>query len=558
MKKQFIFIVSLFIATLSHTQNYSLNSSQVIKNPKGSAYMNLLCSDEKSIYALKVTNKVRGIGRDNGYDTYYSFCKYDNGLNQVFETDLNKLIGNKIFECLVPLQKSIYFFISDYQKKTFILYGVELDRTTGNKVGDFKEIYSYKKEDKWDEMDFTIRVNSDSSGFIVTGQNSNSEKFDDAYYISLVDKNLNNTGFTKINPPIDHKMQMFAMENIISVNNNTFFLFGRLIQAIEVKKNQLKWDYKNHVVYRFDNKGNKLAEYAIDLHDKNIENCKLMMPPGTSDIYLAGLYSNKTESGKINGAFISKLSNDNLRISQTSIKEMSPAYSYVGYGHILFREPIYDLKRKRVFMVAEPYNEQIDRGRLTTDKTTFSSHDISFQHDFRELNTYTYDYGDFFIMHFDLSTTAVKNLSLLKKKQTEKIAECPYNSYPTMIAAFPIGKPERYNYYAGVAPFYSSTCVDLVQDKLLLMYNEQDPAVKKDEETKETKHLGFNRSVLTCFSFDVNSGAFTKKEITTCTDQPIFMPRLGLATGSNMFLPAMVLTRRLESELKLTKVVVTN
>jgi hypothetical protein len=554
MKKQSFFFAAILISIICYSQNYSLSSSQELKNRKGSIYMNLLGADENNIYTLKVTNKVRGVGINNAYDTYYSLCKYDNNLNPVFETELNKMIGDQLFQSLLFLQKRLYLFVWNFKKKSFILSAVELDKVTGNKLGDLKELYSYKKEDKWDDMEYTVKLNPDSSGFIISGQNTNNEKFDDAHYVTLVDKNLNITASVKMTPPIDHKMQMFAMENIIPEKNNDMLLFGRLIQATEIKKNQLKWEYKFHVIYRFDNKGNKLAEYAIDLKDKTIENCKIMQPPGTSDIYLSGFYSNKTESGKINGAFITKLENNSLKAGPIATKELNPVVNYTGYSQILFRDPLFDLGNKRIFLVAETYNEKIDRGRITDETKSYSMGNSSSVREFRQLNTYTYAYGDMLVVNLDLSSVSVKNLTVLNKQQTEKIAESPYSPYPAMEAPFPTGKPDQYNYYEGVAPFYSSTCVALINNKLMIMYNEQNKEVAAIEEKKETKHLGFDKSVLSCFTVDVNTGTVSKKEIATTTDQPIFMPRFGFVSGSNVFLPAMLLTRTLEAELKLAKI----
>src|SRR5262249_12844943 len=239
MRKQPLFIISFVVSLACQSQNFSLTSSKDINNRKGSLYMNIAGAVKSDVYVLKVSNDLRGLGKDNGFDTYYSLCKFDDNLNMVFDHGLNKLIVDKIFQSLGIFEEHLYLFISDYKQKSFVLYGVELDKITGDKIGDLREVFSYRREDKWDQIDFTIKPNPDSSGFIVVGRNTNDEKFDDAYYVSLVDKSLANGGTLKINPPIDHKMQSFELENIVSEKGNSFLLFGKLFQGVEVKKNQL-------------------------------------------------------------------------------------------------------------------------------------------------------------------------------------------------------------------------------------------------------------------------------------------------------------------------------
>lgn len=554
MKKAILPILIMLVAIQSEAQEFETKAAAPIAVTKGTVYMKLLFAANGDIYSLKVQDMVKKL------NCSYSICRYDRNMSLIYESSLDKLIGNRFFEGVLAAQGRLYLFTADYHDKNrkYSVFGMEIDAKTGNATGSEKVLYTCDLLSNWDKVFTRIVPDADSSRFIITSLSDN--KDDPFYYNTAVDLNLGTSFTIKANPRIPES-QVFRMEDVIMENNNTLILTGKIFDVIREAKGGTSRKFKRYSMQRFDLKGKKIIDYTLNLKDKYPVNCKLFKLPASTDLLLAGTYYDDETKAETKGIFFTKLDNATLAPGELSVKEFTNDekfnrdldMSYPGINSFYFNNFIYNAAKKQLFLVAETYNVNVTKDRYWYDVVTIDADKtISRKNEsMNTVSTYTYHCGDLLILDINPETSSINKYYLVSKRQVEKIAEHEENNYPGILNAFSGKLPNDYMSPLSVAPFYSSCSFHFLNNKLYLFYNEQ---LKKEENIKEKdRYPGFYTSTLKCIAINTQSGSITTKVMKANEPQLVFMPRFILPAGKDIYVPSMNITPKIDAVFKLSR-----
>ena len=562
MKKYFALLIGLQFVFHCLSQSFDVKSSDEV-SVKGSVYMKPLMRDESGIYFLKMENK-------SGKSCLYALDKYDKNMNNVYDNCIEKYTGDKIIQNIVTVQNRIYVFFSEWTKKKFAVYGLELDKATGNPVGKEKLLVEWILADRMNRYDLRIKPDADSSNSVITA--TSDSPADDAYHIILVDVDLNVKYYIKADPKFNSN-QVFEFENVITENSNSAIITGKLYDIVRSGKNT-SWVLNRLVIQRYDVNEKKLADLNPDLKDKYIISYKVFRIANTTDIFISGIYS-KTNTGVSipAGLFFSKLAPD-LTLGNVSIKEINPAdiekwkaeEKYPGIYNFIFYDILFDKDKNRLFLFAETYDYKQEYGtywyhdpigRRPGQQGYVASQMGLYKNAAKKIFTYVYHCGEMIVIDVDLKSSSINKYYNIDKKQVEIIAENEDNNFPAIYDAFVSRPPTNYIYGQGVAPFYSSFSTNKIGERLFIIYNQQEKIQESKRSKDKDDYPDFNTSQLNCISINLNSGEVTKKIIAANDDDhPVYMPRFAYASGNDFLIPALKITRKLKADCKFVRVAI--
>lgn len=554
MKKLILPIAVMLVAIQGEAQEFETKAAAPLAVTKGTVYMKLLFAADGDIYSLKVQDMVKKL------NCSYSICRYDKNMTMLYESSLDKLVGDRFFEGVYSTKGRIYLFTADYHDKNrkYTIFGIEIDAKTGNATGAEKVLYTYDLLSNWDKVFTRIVPDADSSRFIITSLSDN--KDDPFYYNTVVDLNLG-TSFTIKATPRTPESQVFRMEDVILENNNTLILTGKIFDVIREPKGGTSRKFKRYSIQRFDMKGKKILDYTLNLKDKYPINCKLFKLPASSELLLAGTYYDDETKVETKGVFFTKLDNATLASGELSVKEFTNDekfnrdldISYPGINSFYFNNFSYNAATKKLFLVAETYALNITKDRYWYDVVTIDADKtISRKNEsMNTVSTYTYHCGDMLVVDVNPESKSINRYYLVAKRQVEKIAESEENNYPGILNAFSGNQPDDYMWPLSVAPFYSSYSFHFLNNNFYLFYNEQ---LKKEVNTKEKdRYPGYYTSTLKCVTINTQSGSITTKTMKANEPQFVFMPRFILPAGKDIYAPAMNVTPKIDASFKLSK-----
>jgi hypothetical protein len=372
--------------------------------------------------------------------------------------------------------------------------------------------------------------------------------------------------FTSNADPIIPDSQVFKLEDAILEKNNTVILTGKQYEIIRGEKKSVTWKFKGYHIFRFDEKGKKINDYVLDLKDKYAIHCKLYKIMPANDLVLAGTFTDDETKGEAKGVFITKLDNTSLGTTAISIKEFTNEekfnrdldVSYPGINNFYFYKFIYNSTKKKLYLIAETYNVGVAAEVFRHDKVTYGGNGgISRKTDaIKTVEAYTYHCGDILVLDISLESSSIDKYYLIPKRQLEKIAQNEENNYPGILNAFTNKPPSDYFFGSAVAPFYVSIAFHYSNDKLYVIYNEQE---KNAEKTKSKDYYpGFNTSSLTLASINLNDKKVSTRKIGQSESQLAFMPRYVAAKGNDFYIPSLNITHKLKSDFKLTRFTITD
>src|SRR5215207_5032632 len=146
MKIVLLCLLALALAVVAKAQTYSIQWGEEMKLKKGSMDFEVVNADETGVYVLEGKAKMKSyfvIGAT--YGTSYKLIKFDKNYNEVYLQEYKKLLKGLNFKSIQFLQKEMYLFADDYirKEKRYIVYGVRLDRKTGEPLGEMKELGNF-------------------------------------------------------------------------------------------------------------------------------------------------------------------------------------------------------------------------------------------------------------------------------------------------------------------------------------------------------------------------------------------------------------------------------
>jgi len=548
-----LIILSISLLSLqASSQSINARSSAPISVDRGTAYMNLLHTEGGDLYTLKFLNNLKKTS------ITYSLCKYNANMTQVYETSLNKLVGDRFFEGVHSVKGRIYLFTADFQdrKKKFALFGIELDKATGNAIGTEKTIQVYDRHSNWDAYMLRILPDADSSRFIITGVNDNKDDYN--YYVTVADLDLNTQASIQANPHIP-QTQYYRLLEVLVENNNNVILTGQHFDIVSNAKGS-SWKPKGYHIFRFDAKGKKINDYILKLENRFPSECKLFKLQ--QDLVLAGTYYEDQTKPEIKGSFLAKLDPTTLAPSTISTGAFTTDQlfnrdldaSFPGIGVFYFSNMVYDHSTQKFYFFAENYNVGMTADTYFYQIVTYGGEGgVNRKTDsWKNADTYTYHCGDILVVEASAGDMKVSRQFLISKRQLEKFAENIETGYPGIRDATSKNPPNDHLLPQTVAPLYSSYGLHWGKDKIYLVFNDQ-PRKKEAAQDKDFV-VAFKNSPLTAAVIDLKSGNVSNLKLKDNEGAQVFMPRFILSGANGFYVPSIQISTKVDCIFKLTQI----
>lgn len=234
-----LFLVLTAISMQTIAQKPKVQWGDEFKMKKGSTDLEVVYADKSGVYlqeghfALKSYFVIGATVRSSA-----TLIKLDKNLSEIYRSDFNKELKGKEFEQFFVLQDKMYVFASDYNKRDKILtiFGGEIDKGSGALTGDWKEVTSFQKDEKGDDINYKIAYSADSMSMIVVSSVLGKAK--NEYKIQEYDKNLKAIG-RPVTLSNEFDPKTFQLEDVLYTSNKKTFLVGRIYECREEKRRKI-------------------------------------------------------------------------------------------------------------------------------------------------------------------------------------------------------------------------------------------------------------------------------------------------------------------------------
>jgi len=549
----------LFLAATANAQTANATWGDDFKMHKGSTDLSVVYADKTGVFvreghmALKSYFIIGASTRESA-----TLVKLDKTFAEEYHNDFNKELKGKEFEDFFFIKDKAYIMASDYSRKdkTLKLFAAEINKPDGELKGDWKEVTSWQKDEKGDDLDFKISYNADSSKMIVVSTDEGRDK--SKFEVKEFDSKMDVTA-----PPVtistDFDPKTFQLEDIIYTVSGNIVLVGRAYEYAEGKKQKAKnLEFKNYIVRLYGPSGNMLKEINTAVQAKWLVSTKVAQIPN-KEIVLAAFYSNE-KRGDVNGMLVQRIDPVTGEIISTGQQELSTAMISPiddsaddnddeskqerkerekleklrdeddGFSKYLqFRNFVYT-DDKGIVILAEKYHHYT---YTTTNYNYGSSTGISL-HGGSTTTTYSvYECGDMMMSKMD-ATGKITWLHILPKSQKEVI-QGGSTSNPGGIS-FSVG----HDYFSSFNfPFYAGLGSLFLPGKntVAILFNDNpknENVLQAGQKVKMATRFGKTD----CFAvyLDAATGKYKRVSMFSNHDQPTAMPRLGVPIGKDFYL----------------------
>ena len=236
MKRLSITIIPLLLCIFSFSQKPVIKWGDEFRLKKGSTDLDVMYTDKSGVYLQESHLALKSyfvIGAS--FRTSATLIKLDKNFTEIYRNDFNKELKGKQFQQFFVLQDRMLLIASDYSKrdKTLTLFAAEIDKGTGELAGEFKELTSFQKEEKKDDISYKLAPNADSTKLVVVSSIEGKEK--NTYQVQEFDKNLAPT----VKPIVitnEFDTKTFQLEDVLYTINKKIILVGRVYEYEEGKK----------------------------------------------------------------------------------------------------------------------------------------------------------------------------------------------------------------------------------------------------------------------------------------------------------------------------------
>ena len=552
MKQWTLLPVFLCLCIFSFSQKPKINWGDEFKLRKGSTDLDVVYADKSGVYlqeshlALKSYFVISASVRSSA-----SLIKLDKNLTELYRNDFNKELKGKEFEQFFVLQDKMLLIASDYSKKnkTLDIYAAEIDKNSGELSGEWKQLTSFQKEEKKDDINFKIAFNADSTKMVVVSSIEGKEK--NTYQVQEFDKSL-----APAAKPVDITNEFdpktFQLEDVLYTINKKIILVGRVYEYEEGKKKRNRFlDFANYNIRLYDEKGKQQTEVNTNINGKWLISTKLVQK-GDKDLVLAAFYNNVKRGKTIDGMLVQRIDPVTGKVISTSEKEINNSMLTTaedstaedtgnddetkaerkerekldkikdegeGFSSLMqFRNIFYTEDNGLVFL-AEKYHH------YTYTTQTYTPGGNGFSSSYSSTTYSVYECGDLMMCKIDASGN-ISWLQVLPKAQREVIAEGYSNSFAAPGFFDPANRP----FYAGFGALEANNSVHIIFND-----NPKNAAVMQPGQ-KVKRTIRFGKS--DCFVVSVNelTGKYTRNQFFSNTTVPTSMPRLGSVIGDNMYI----------------------
>ena len=578
MQKLLTVLFFLFLFHFSYSQNYKISWGDEVKMKKNTKDMDIVAADNSGVYFTEEKAKLQSIGLFGGtVGTSAKLVKFDKNFNSVFEKDYSKELKGVSFDNIQMLDDELFLFATDYDKreKTVRILGVQLDKKSGEMLGELSELDNYQLESKRDNYDIHFDTIDNSKNFLLVTDISNNDRTSIA--VAVLDKNLKKKESATIN--LSYEKKTYNLEDVKFTKGGKIILLGKVMEHM-VRNNGKQ---KNRMVFKefalsvYNNKGKKEKDINLSSGSHFIIGGKIIEEP-TGELLLAGFYSNEQKKNDLNGFFMNKIDVNSGTLVLSSFKEINA--SMLGEASedpedAKAADEDNDEKKSRKEKKKDSDNDEEEElpNSYVIRSVNLNPADNSYiiTSEISQLTSYTYTYmtGTGASSHWETRTVytftnrdillidadkdaQIRWLNVIPKYQVEQVSSSSNGMSNSSAAGL------GYFARAGGMPYYSSYTSFIDDNKMFIILNDH-------EKNKDVAAYGNKVKMIRTFkkfsdtygvTVDLNTGKLAKKFINENSEDIILMPRHSYTVGNTIYIPSMRQRLMAKSELKIAKIVV--
>jgi hypothetical protein len=551
MKQALFFLLCIF-TLVATAQKPQIKWGEEFNLRRGSTDLEAIYADKSGVYlqeghfAVKSYFVIGATLRESG-----TLVKLDNNLSEVYRNDFNKELKGKEFVQFFPLQEKLFLLASEYIKREKMLniYGVEINKNTGEISGDWISLTSLQKEEKADDINFKFIMSADSSRMILVSSVEGKER--NEYRIQEFDKTLKSAA-RAINISNEFDPKTFQLEDVLYTSNKKIFLVGRRYEYQEGKKKKDKFlEFARYNIRMYNEQGKQQTEINTEINGKWITSTKLVQEKN-KDIVLLAFYNDSRKSKTIDGMLVQRIDPNSGQVVATSEKQINNSLLSADIDqpddtdadekeskaerkererlskmkdegeafskYMQFRNVFYTADNGLVIL-AEKYHHYT----YASQRYTPGSHGSP--GDWRTTLYSVYECGDILMCKIDAGGN-ISWLQVLPKAQKEIIAEGITSGYIAPSFFEFTNRP----FYAGFGAMQTKNTVRIIFNDHL----KNADITQAGQKAKTINRYGTSNCYL--ISVDEATGKCTRSVLYSNADVPTSMPRLGSVLDENMYI----------------------
>jgi hypothetical protein len=555
MRNVNLLLMAMFVSMVGYAQKPTIKWGEDFKLKRGSTDLEVVLVDKTGAYlqeghiAMKGYFVVAMTTRESA-----SLVKVDKDLKEIYRNDFNRELRGKEFEQFFPCQDKLYLIASDYSRrdKTLALYASAIDKSTGELTGEYKEVATFQKDEKSDDIDYKFTYNADSTRMIFVSSIKGKEH--NEYKIQEFDKNFKAVG-KAVNISNEFEANKFQLEDLVYTANHKTVLVGRVYDYEEGKKKKAKFlDFKNYNIRIYNEKGKQESEINTSINSKWLTSTKVVQDKN-KNLILAAFYSNEKKNGSVDGLLVQRIDIDGGRVISTSDKAINNAMvssegddkdddddkddtkeeksekadmkkekdESEGFSRYMQFSKIFFTADNSLVILAEHYHHY---EYVTYSSGTGAGVGVGSPPTYH----YIYENGNLLMCKVDTSGT-INWLQVLPKYQKESIKATGSGSGNGLFSV-------QYNYFEpGNRPFYAGFGAMQTDNSIQIFLNDSPKNLDVTKSDQKPKRIfTFSKTDCDLITLDVATGKITRKLFFTNKDVPTAMPRLGAVIGNEMYI----------------------
>ena len=318
-----LFIVLVLFCMKSFAQKPNVQWGEEFKLRRGSTDLEVIHADNSGVYleeghmALKSYFVIGATARSSA-----TLVKLDKNLSELYRNDFNKELKGKEFVQFFALQHKLFLFASDYNRKekTLNIFGVEIDKISGEISGDWILLTALQKEQQRDDINFKLIVNADSTKMILVSSTIGKER--NEYQVQEFNEALTPVSKpVRINNEFDPKT--YQLEDVLYTINKKVILVGRLYEYQEGKKKKDKFlDFANYNIRLYNEQGKQQTDINTSINGKWLTSTELVLEKN-KDLVLVAFYNNNKKGRTIDGMLVQRINPVTGEVIATSEKQIN-------------------------------------------------------------------------------------------------------------------------------------------------------------------------------------------------------------------------------------------
>jgi hypothetical protein len=567
MKKLHLLFLLTITSLFASAQTYRLTWGEEVKLKKGTADLDIIAVDNSGLYFTETRVKMKGyfvIGAT--YGASHKLIKLDKNYGEVFEKEYKKELKGLEFQSFQTLDEDLYMFATDYDKKSklFKVFGVKIDKSTGDLVGDFMELGNYQLENKRDDYDMKVTPIHGGKAFLMVSNISNDDRV--SLGVHLLDKSLKRKESAVIN--LSFKPDNYTLQDVQVTNKNKIILLGKEFEETQIgKKKRKRMVFKQYVMSVYDINGKKERDITMDTEDRYIISGKLIEQP-TGEMLLAGFYSKNAKKDDLNGFYINKVDPDKGAMVLSSFKEINSAM--LGKSFVdetddddLSKDEKREAKKAQdsgeeeefpnSFIIKSVTFNPVDQSVIITSEVSryayysYSTYNASSK-SWETTHVHRFTNQDILVINADKEGN-IKWLNAIPKSQLEVIRSnrsglWGYDAVSSFFATM------------GGMPYYSSYASLLHGNNLVIIMNDHTSNNVNAEYGDKVKMVTNFRKKSNVYgiSIDLGTGKMTRKIIGSNREDAILMPRHAYVIKNELVIPSWRQHMLAKTELKFARI----